>query len=40
MRWTLRQRGPQQFWRQYRVLYGQEFRDHVDGLICEGEAAE
>jgi hypothetical protein len=40
MRWQLRQRGTQQWWHEYQGLYGQEFRDYVDGLIREGQDGE
>ena len=31
--------GAQQWWHEFGGLYGQEFRDYVDNLIREGEAA-
>ena len=31
--------GWQQWWRDYREDYSQTFRDHVDALIRDGEAA-
>jgi hypothetical protein len=40
MTWTMQQRGMQQWWSNWgRTLYEPEFRDLVDGLIREGEAA-
>ena len=37
--WQVQQPGIVQWWREYGVLYPQKFRNHVDGLIREGEAA-
>ncbi len=39
-RWRVRQPGIAQRWGEWGFQYPQEFRDHVDGLIREGEAAE
>jgi hypothetical protein len=39
MRWQMQQLGAQQWWRDWGHTYPQEFRDLVDGLIREGEAA-
>jgi hypothetical protein len=39
IRWNMQRHGIQQWWRTYSNLYSQEFRDYVDGLIREGEAA-
>ena len=39
MHWQLQQPGGQQWWREWRWSVPQEFRDFVDGLIREGEAA-
>ncbi len=36
----LRLAGMQQWWNEYRHLYGDEFGRFIDALICEGEAAE
>ena len=40
MRWQLEQPGVRQWWREWGGTFAQEFRDLVDGLIREGEAAE
>ena len=46
--WVTRQRavrtlfrlaGMKHWWNEWRDIYGDEFRDYVDGLIREGEAA-
>jgi hypothetical protein len=39
MRWQLARRGTREWWEEYQELYAAEFRDYVDGLIREGEAA-
>jgi len=38
--WILRQEGALQWWNEYRGNSGDDFRDYMDGLIREGEAAE
>jgi hypothetical protein len=38
-RWNCGRPGVTQWWREYRALYSSDFRDFVDGLIREGEAA-
>ena len=38
--WFARQHGFQEWWGELREGYPQDFRDFVDGLIREGEAAE
>ena len=38
-RWLGQQPGVEQWWRQWGNLYRRDFRDYVDGLIREGEAA-
>jgi hypothetical protein len=40
MRWYLEQPGAQQWWRDWSRIYPQDFRNYIDGLIREGEAAE
>jgi len=37
--WHLQQPGVQQWWNEFRFLYGDEFGAFVDGLIRKGEAA-
>jgi hypothetical protein len=39
LRWQMQQLGAQQWWRDWSHSYPTEFRDYVDGLIREGEAA-
>jgi hypothetical protein len=40
LRWQLQQHGIQQWWREWGgISHEGEFRDYVDGLIREGEAA-
>jgi hypothetical protein len=39
MVWQMQQPGIQQWWREWGGAYPQEFRDYVDGVIREGEAA-
>ena len=39
LHWQLSQAGGQQWWRQWSRVYPQDFREFVDGLIREGEAA-
>ena len=39
MRWNSERAGVTQWWKEYRGLYSSDFRDLVDGLIREGEAA-
>ena len=40
LRWHVQQPGIQQWWREWgTVTFGGEFRDLVDGLIRESEAA-
>jgi len=39
MRWSMQQRGVQQWWIEWGVLFPQQFRDYVVGAIREGEAA-
>jgi len=39
MYWVLHQPGSQQWWEENRFTFSDEFRDYVDGLIREGEAA-
>jgi hypothetical protein len=38
-RWAFQQPGMQQWWSEWRGIYGVEFQGFVDGLIREGEAA-
>jgi hypothetical protein len=38
--WTLRHEGALQWWNEYRGNSGDDFRDYMDGLIRESEAAE
>ncbi len=41
LRWSLQQPGHQQWWREWsEKTYRGEYRDFVDGMIREGEAAE
>jgi len=40
MRWLAPQPGFQWFWDEYRESHTPEFREYVEGLIREGEAAE
>jgi hypothetical protein len=37
--WVLQQRGSQQWWKESRFFFSDEFAEFVDGLIREGEAA-
>ena len=39
MRHQMQQPGIQDWWREWRQIYPQEFCEYVDGLIREGEAA-
>jgi hypothetical protein len=39
MRWQFGRAGVIEWWREYRGLYSPDFRDFVDGLIREGDAA-
>ncbi len=39
MQWQLQQPGGQQWWRQWSQIFRQDFREFVDSLIREGEAA-
>jgi hypothetical protein len=39
MRWMLRNPGARQWWREIRELYPERFREVIDSLICEIEAA-
>jgi len=39
MRWAFQQPGPRQWWTEWRDMYEEDFRDFIDGLIREGEAA-
>ena len=38
-RWLGQQPGVQQWWLQWRNVYGRDFQEFYDGLILEGEAA-
>jgi hypothetical protein len=38
--WSTRQQGTREWWREWRHTFDEAFRDFVDGLIREGEAAE
>jgi hypothetical protein len=38
--WVLRHQGAKQCWNDYRGNSGDDFRDYVNGLIREAEAAE
>jgi hypothetical protein len=40
LRWQFQQPGVRQYWREWGEAYPQAFRDFVDGLIREAEAAE
>jgi hypothetical protein len=40
LRWFASQPGFQKYWSGFREEYPQDFREFVDGLIREGEAAE
>ena len=40
MRWQMQQPGMQRWWRDWSFHYPREFRDHMERLIGEGEAAE
>jgi hypothetical protein len=39
LRWQSQQPGMVHWWREYGGLHPQEFRDYIDGLIREGDAA-
>ena len=39
MQWQLQQPGAQQWWRRWPRVFPRDFREFVDGLIREGEAA-
>jgi hypothetical protein len=39
LRWQMQQLGAQQWWRDWSHSYPKEFREHVDGLIREGDDA-
>ena len=39
LRWQVQHPGMVHWWREYGGLHPQEFRDHIDGLIREAEAA-
>ena len=40
MRWQYERPGVAQWWRKYHAIYSPDFREFVDGLIREDEAAE
>jgi hypothetical protein len=40
MRWVVPRPGYRQWWTEFGDTYPNEFRNYVDGLIREGEAAE
>ncbi len=40
MLWSTGQRGMREWWREWRPPFDEAFRNYVDGLIREGEAAE
>jgi hypothetical protein len=40
MRFFLEQRGAKQWWREWSGIFPEQFRDHVNGLIREGQATE
>ena len=40
MRWNAQQPGFQQWWLQWRNVYGGDFKEYLDGLIREGVPAE
>jgi len=39
LRWKVEQPGLRQWWREWSRIYPQVFKDYVDGLIRDGEAA-
>jgi hypothetical protein len=40
MLWSTRQQGMREWWREWRNTFDEAFRNYVDSLIREGEAAE